>query len=99
LSGFTIGCLSPKRDTRTKDARCGLLPVDSLAHRKHLRFPRRIRDRVDYQNTTKITGAMAGLHLTPGRGDYFDLLCRLIEDYDRERLPRASRKITGPERI
>ena len=61
--------------------------------RRHL--PRPLRDRVDYQNTTEITDAMAGHDLTPDQEDYFDLLCSLIEDYDRERLPRPARKITG----
>ncbi|MBI5385146.1 MAG: helix-turn-helix domain-containing protein [Verrucomicrobia bacterium] len=61
--------------------------------RRHL--PRPIRDRVDYQNTTEITDAMAGHDLTPDQEDYFDLLCSLIEDYDRANLPRPARKITG----
>jgi HTH-type transcriptional regulator / antitoxin HigA len=61
--------------------------------RAHL--PRPIRDDVDYQNTTEITDAMAGHDLTPDQEDYFDLLCSLIEDFDRERLARRGRKITG----
>jgi antitoxin component HigA of HigAB toxin-antitoxin module len=49
-------------------------------------IPRPIRDRVDYANTCEICDAMA-VHLeqfTTDQEDYFDLLCRLIEDYDSE---------------
>ena len=65
--------------------------------RRHL--PRPIRDRVDYQNTTEITDTMAGHDLTPDQEDYFDLLGSLIEDYDREHLPRSARKINGLARV
>jgi antitoxin component HigA of HigAB toxin-antitoxin module len=57
--------------------------------------PRPIHDRVDYENTTEITDALAGHDLTPDQEDYFDLLCSLIEDYDRERVASAARKTTG----
>ena len=46
--------------------------------------PRPIHDKVDYENVTEITDAMAGHKLTADQEDYFDLLCRLIEDYDKE---------------
>jgi HTH-type transcriptional regulator/antitoxin HigA len=61
--------------------------------RRHL--PRPIRDRMDYQNTTEITDALTGHDLAPDQEDYFALLCSLIEDYDRERLPIPARKISG----
>ncbi len=48
--------------------------------------PRPIHDKADYQNVTEITEAMAGHDLTPDQEDYFDLLCRLIEDYERQRV-------------
>jgi antitoxin component HigA of HigAB toxin-antitoxin module len=47
-------------------------------------MPRPIHDKVDFENVTEITDAMAGHKLTPDQEDYFDLLCRLIEDYDKE---------------
>jgi HTH-type transcriptional regulator / antitoxin HigA len=50
-----------------------------------LRMPRPIRDKVDFENIVEITDAMAGHSLTPDQDDYFDLLCRLIEDYEKER--------------
>jgi HTH-type transcriptional regulator/antitoxin HigA len=54
--------------------------------------PRPIHDRVEFQNVTEITDAMAGHKLTADQEDYFDLLCRLIEDYEKERVdaPRAT---------
>ncbi len=46
--------------------------------------PRPIHDKAEFQNVTEITDAMAGHKLTPDQEDYFDLLCRLIEDYEKE---------------
>ena len=46
--------------------------------------PRPIHDKVDFENVTEISDAMAGHKLTPDQEDYFDLLCRLIEDYEKE---------------
>ena len=42
--------------------------------------PRPIHDKAEFQNVTEITDAMAGHQFTPDQEDYFDLLCRLIED-------------------
>ena len=57
-------------------------------------IPRPIHDKVDYENVTEISDAMAGHDLTPDREDYFDLLCRLIEDYEKEQgLPAP--KVSG----
>ena len=67
---------------KTYSGLCRLLP------------PRPIRDRVDFDNVTEITDAMAGYPLTPDQEDYFDLFCRLVEDYEREHeqigLPQAT---------
>jgi len=55
--------------------------------------PRPIRDKADFENVTEITDAMAGHKLTADQEDYFDLLCRLIEDYEKEQglpAPKAS---------
>jgi len=60
-----------------------------------LHLPRPIHDRVDYANTVEITDAMAGHALTPDQEDYFDLLCGLIEDYDRKPGSRAAQPVTG----
>ena len=53
--------------------------------------PRPIHDKVDFENVSEITDAMAGYKLTADQEDYFDLLCRLIEDYEREHVnaPKA----------
>src|SRR5947209_2701213 len=47
-------------------------------------IPRPIHDKVEFQSVTEITDAMAGHKLTADQEDYFDLLCRLIEDYEKE---------------
>lgn len=57
-------------------------------------LPRPIRDKVDLENVTEITDAMAGHDLTPEQEDYFDLLCRLIEDYEKEH-GLAAPKVSG----
>ena len=57
--------------------------------------PRPLRDRVDLENVTEITDAMAGHKLTPDQEDYFDLLCRLLEDYEKAHAQRATRSVTA----
>ncbi len=59
--------------------------------------PRRIHDQVDFQNLTEITDAMAGHKLTPDQEDYFDLLCRLIEEYEKDRVEPP--KVTAREAL
>ena len=48
--------------------------------------PRPIHDKVEFQNVIEITDAMAGHMMTADQEDYFDLLSRLIEDYEKERV-------------
>lgn len=55
-----------------------------------LLMPRPIRDKVDLANVVEITDALAGHKLTADQEDYFDLLCRLIEDYERVTPPKAA---------
>ena len=50
-------------------------------------MPRPIHDNVELHNVTEITDAMAGHEFTPDQEDYFDLLCRLVEDYEKDRVP------------
>ena len=52
--------------------------------RMHL--PRPIRDNVDFQNVTEMADMMAGHKLSHDQEDYFDLLSRLIEDYEKDRV-------------
>jgi len=59
--------------------------------------PRPIHDQAEFQNVLEITDAMAGHKLTPDQEDYFDLLCRLIEDYEKERVDAP--KVTGLEAL
>lgn len=63
-----------------------------------LHVPRPIRDKVDFENVTEITDAMAGHSLTPDQDDYFDLLCRLIEDYEKEHSLSAA-KVNGVDAL
>ena len=74
--------------TKTEFAR---LPKDYAGLCRML-TPRPIHDKVEFENVAEITGAMAGHKLTPDQEDYFDLLCRLIEDYEKERVnaPKAT---------
>lgn len=57
-------------------------------------MPRSIHDRVEYANVAEVTDAMALWHddFTADQRDYFELLCGLLEDYDRERVcwPKVS---------
>ena len=57
--------------------------------------PRPIRDKVDFDNVTEITDAMAGHKLSSDQEDYFDLFCRLIEDYEKEHTRLAASKVSG----
>jgi len=59
--------------------------------------PRPIHDQAEFQNVLEITHAMAGHRLRPDQEDYFDLLCRLIEDYEKERVDAP--KVTGLEAL
>ncbi len=47
-------------------------------------LPRKIRDRVDYDNTMEMVEVMASQanHLTPDQQDYLELLSDLVADYD-----------------
>src|SRR5687767_10580712 len=49
-------------------------------------LPRPVHDSVDYANVTEVSDAMALWvdDFTPDQRDYFDLLCSLIEDYDKK---------------
>jgi len=60
--------------------------------------PRPIHDKAEFENVVEITDAMAGHKLTPDQDDYFDLLCRLIEDYEKEQGLPAS-KVSGLESL
>jgi antitoxin component HigA of HigAB toxin-antitoxin module len=52
---------------------------------------------VEFRNVTEITDIMAGHKLSPDQEDYFDLLCRVIEDYEKERVDPPN--VTGPEAL
>ncbi len=61
----------------------------------HLLPPRPLHDRVDFENVSEITDAMAGHKLTSDQEDYFDLLCRLIEDYEKQHAQLDLSKVTA----
>ena len=77
--------------TKTEFAR---LPKD-YAGLCRLLTPRTIHDKVDFANVTEITDAMAGHKLTADQEDYFDLLCHLIEDYEKEHTQLDTAKVTA----
>ena len=62
-------------------------------------MPRPIRDKVDLENVTGMTDAMAGQNLTPDQEDYFDLLCRLVQDYETEHDGVSAPRVTGLEAL
>jgi HTH-type transcriptional regulator/antitoxin HigA len=64
-----------------------------------LLIPRPIHDRVEYENVVEITDALAGHALTSDQEDYFDLLCRLIEDFEKERTPLDTPNVTALEAL
>src|SRR5271154_1958632 len=61
--------------------------------------PRPIHDKVDFENVAEIADTMAGHKLTADQEDYFDLLCRLIEDYEKEHAQLDAPKVTGLEAL
>ena len=77
--------------TKTEFAR---LPED-YAGLCRLLTPRPLHDKVDFENVTEITDAMAGHKLTLDQEDYFDLLCHLIEDYEKENAQLDTPKVTA----
>ena len=74
------------------------LPKDYAALCR-LHMPRTIRDKIDFENVTEIMDAMAGHKLTGDQEDYFDLLCRLIEDYEKEHAALVPPKVSGLEAL
>ena len=54
---------------------------------------------MDYGNVTELTDTMAGHKLTKDQGDYFELQCRLVEDYEAEHLGVAASTVTGLEAL
>ncbi|MEQ2009581.1 MAG: helix-turn-helix domain-containing protein [Limisphaerales bacterium] len=80
--------------TTTTNIEFARLPKD-YAGLCRLLTPRPIHDPVDYENIAEITDALAGHKLTADQEDYFDLLCRLIEDYDQEHAQLDTPKVTA----
>jgi antitoxin component HigA of HigAB toxin-antitoxin module len=85
---------------KTTDSRVQFaeLPKD-YAGLCRLCLPRPLRDKADFENVREITDIMAGHDLAPDQEDYFDLLCRLIEDYEKEHAPLSTRKVSGLEAL
>jgi HTH-type transcriptional regulator/antitoxin HigA len=55
-----------------------------------MHVPRPIHDKATYENTMEIVHAFAGHKLNRDQDDYFELLARLVEDYERETLPEPA---------
>jgi len=70
------------------------LPTDYAGLCRML-MPRHIRDKVDLENVTRMTDTMAGHKLTVDQEDYFDLLCRLIQDHETEHGGAPTPKVRG----
>lgn len=76
-----------------KLARASALPK-SYAALVALHVPRRLSDKIAYEDTLAIVDALAGLPLNRDQQDYLDLLGDLIESYEEEHLP-ALPKLKG----
>ena len=85
---------------KTTHAKTGFarLPKD-YASLCRILTPRPIHDQVDFENVAEITDAMAGHKLAPDQEDYFDLLCRLIEDYEKEHAQLDTSTVTVLEAL
>src|SRR3954468_18737883 len=59
--------------------------------------PRPIHNQSDFRDVTRISDLLAGHALSTDQEDYFDLLCRLIEDWEKLRIPKA--RTTGRETL
>jgi HTH-type transcriptional regulator/antitoxin HigA len=70
------------------------LPADYAGLCRRL-MPRCIHDQVDLANVTEITDAMAGHKLTADQDDYFELLCGLIEAFEKEHASVSTAKASG----
>ena len=56
-------------------------------------FPLRpLHDKVDLDNASEITDAMAGHDLNQDQEDYFAVLATLIDEYERAHVPQPRRK-------
>ena len=64
------------------------LPKDYGELCRNILLPRPIRDRAHYRETLAVTDAMAGHRLNRDQADYFELLCDLIESWERDHKPR-----------
>jgi antitoxin component HigA of HigAB toxin-antitoxin module len=64
-----------------------------------LLMPRPIRDKVDFENVTRLSDAMAGHKLSSDQQDYFDLLCRLIQDYEQAQDEMKQPQLSGLEAL
>ncbi len=62
-------------------------------------MPRPIHDRVGWENALEISEAMAGHELTADQEDYFDLLCRLVEDFEQGQAAMESPAVTPLEAL
>jgi len=59
--------------------------------------PRPIHNQSDFRDVTRISDLLAGHALSTDQEDYFDLLCRLIEDWEKLRIPKS--RTTGRETL
>jgi HTH-type transcriptional regulator/antitoxin HigA len=59
--------------------------------------PRPIHNQSDFRDVTDISDILAGHALSNDQQDYFDLLCRLIEDWEKPRIPKS--ETTGRETL
>lgn len=52
--------------------------------------PRPIHDDIAYDNAVEVVQALAGQKLNRDQDDYLELMARLVEDYERVRVPEPA---------
>lgn len=63
----------------------------------NLHTPRPLHDKVDMDNVTVLVDIMAGheKQMSRDQDDFYELLCTLIEEYEREHFPELEKKKVG----
>jgi HTH-type transcriptional regulator / antitoxin HigA len=59
--------------------------------------PRPIHSQSDFRKVTEVSDVLAGHSLSTDQEDYFDLLCRLVEDWEKPQIPKT--KASGLETL
>lgn len=62
-------------------------------------LPRKIHDKVSYENALELIDVLAGHHLNKDQEDYLDILSDLVAEYEEEQEYTFKKKIHGLEAL